>query len=472
MGTLETPTTALGAAGEGVDSHRASFSVTWLALAGLGAATALVAQIGADARWLAALGAHIASTWTIPDGLPYAAASSAGWQNVPVIGELVFHALNAALAERGLIVAQVAAVMIALGVIARDMRAAGATDKSGGVVLVVTALAAAPALLIVRAQLFSIAVFPVLLLLLRADARRPSRRIWLVVPLLAAWANLHGGVLVGAVLTCVYLLLHRVRHGWKTSFGVLGACLLSLVATPALLGTVAYYQAVLTGEAAARASGLWAPLSLHAPFDVLFLIAAIPLCALAIRARPPLWELAALAGLGVMAVNANRNTVWFALFVAVPAARAFNVGVGKARASDRLNIALAFVLAVAAVAVLTRTPVQTAAGTRLLQATEAAAAGQPVLADPLNAEELALEGQRIWIGNPLDAFERGEQRLYLDWLEGLPRGDRELTHRACAVLVTLGGEPQQRLARNPAYRELDRDSEAVLYRRSTCSSRS
>ena len=54
----------------------------------------------------------------------------------------------------------------------------------------------APALLVVRSQLFSLALFPLLVLLLRGEARAPSRRIWLLVPLVALWSNLHGGVLL------------------------------------------------------------------------------------------------------------------------------------------------------------------------------------------------------------------------------------------------------------------------------------
>jgi hypothetical protein len=91
-----------------------------------------------------------------------------------------------------------------------------------------------------------------------------------------------------------------------------------------------------------------------------------------------------------------------------------------------------------------------------------------VLADPINAERLALAGQRIWIGNPLDAFSTRAQRVYLDWLDGRAHGDSLLTGRSCAILVTIAGAPQRRLARSPAYREVDRDAAAVLYRRNAC----
>ena len=98
-----------------LEYQRELSSLTWCAIAAVAAIVALLTQIGADSRWLAALGQHIAAARTIPNGLPYAAASSAGWENAPVLGELVFHAFYATLSDRGLVLAQVAAVFAAFG---------------------------------------------------------------------------------------------------------------------------------------------------------------------------------------------------------------------------------------------------------------------------------------------------------------------------------------------------------------------
>ena len=49
------------------------------------------------------------------------------------------------------------------------------------------------------------------LLVLRSQQRRPSRGIWLVVPLTAIWGNLHGAVLVGVAVIGCYLLFSRLR---------------------------------------------------------------------------------------------------------------------------------------------------------------------------------------------------------------------------------------------------------------------
>jgi hypothetical protein len=453
-----------------LESHRELSSLTWFAIAVVTAGAALLAQIGADSRWLAALGEHIATARTIPHGLPYAAVPSAGWENAPVLGELFFHAFYATLSDRGLVLAQLSAVVVAFVILGRDMRATGAADASRALVLVATAFAAAPALLVVRAQLFSLALFPLVVLLLRSETRTPSRRIWLIVPLVVLWSNLHGAVLVGVAVSAAYLLLHRVRQQPAVAVGVLIASAAALFATPALLGTAGYYHGVLTSEVAIRGSGLWAPLSLHAPFDVMFLIVAIPLCVAVLRVRPVAWELPVLVGLATMAVHTSRNTVWFALFAAVPAARALRLAsnVGRRRHFELVILLCTCLLGVGAVLAAAKEPVQTAAGSELIRRTAAAAGNEPVLADPINAEQLVISGQRIWIGDPLDAFSSRAQRAYLDWLDGRTQGDTLLTGRSCAILVTIAGAPQRLLARSPAFRELGRDAKAVLYRRNAC----
>ena len=424
---------------------------------------ALLATVGADADWLAALGREIAHSWSIPGGVPFAAASSAGWHNVPVLGELIFHALQAAFGTRGLVLAQLAAVVACLWLLSADLRRGVVADAPAALVLILTAFAAAPALLIVRSQLFSLALFPVLVLLLREEARRPSRRVWLLVPLTALWSNLHGGVLLGVAVAGAYLVFARARQEWRVAVGVLAGMVVALFATPALAQTADYYRGVIGSQAASHGEGMWRPLSLAAPFDVVFLVVAIPLVVLALRSKPALWEVVVTAGLAVTAVRASRNEVWLALFIAVPAARAlagsrpWRAAVPRGAAS-----ALAGLLVLLTIVGFARTPSPAGASPRLLKQAARWSGGAPILADGVDAEQLALAGDRILIGNPLDAFSVREQRLYLDWLVGRPSGDPEAS-RVRVVLVTAGSAAQRRLAARKDFAELGRDKRAVLY---------
>jgi hypothetical protein len=210
---------------------------------------------------------------------------------------------------------------------------------------------------------------------------------------------------------------------------------------------------------------MWRPLSLHAPFDVVFLVVVLPLLFFALRSRPGLWEAVAIAGLAFAAARSSRNEVWLVLFVAVPAAR----GIAGSRpwrvaVPPLVAGAVALLLAVLAVAGLARTPASTAATSGLLDRAVQAAHGTPILADGLDAEELALAGHRILIGNPLDAFAPREQQLYLDWLAGRPRGDAELA-RVRVVVVTIGSAAQRRLATRQDFVETARDRQAAVYLR-------
>ena len=74
------------------------------------AIAALLARVGADAQWLAALGHVIVQRHSIPTGIPFAAAPTSHWPNAIVLAELAFDALERTLGDRGLMLAQLLAV--------------------------------------------------------------------------------------------------------------------------------------------------------------------------------------------------------------------------------------------------------------------------------------------------------------------------------------------------------------------------
>ena len=446
-----------------MEARPQSSRLTWLAVALGAGACALLGSIGADARWLAALGGTILQRGSIPSGVPYAAAPSVDWVNVPVLGELVFHAVQVVCGDRGFLVAQLIAVTAALTLLALGMRALGASDAASAVVLMLVFFAAVPSFLIVRAQLFSLVLFCAALLLLRAESRRSSRRVWLLVPLIVLWANLHGGVLLGLATAAAYLVLERARQEPVVAASVLVACCAALFVTPALLGSGHYYLGVLGSEAAQRGEGLWAPLSIGKPFDVLFIVLAIPLLVFAFRSGARVWELACIAAFAALTLHAGRNSVWLLCFIAAPAAH----GLGKRYLRDfsvspRTLVLCAWVPAAFLVLGLLQTPQQYGAGARVRSEAVRLAAGKPILADGIDAEQLALDGRRVWIANPLDAFSRRDQRLYLDWLNANPAGDA-LLREATAVVVARGSKPEQRLDRDRSFRRAALDARAAIY---------
>src|SRR4029079_1985164 len=77
----------------------------------------------------------IAAHASIPAGVPYAAAPSQDWVNVPVLGELAFHGLQSLGGDRALVLAQVIAVAVSFLLLARGMQVVGAPDASRAIVL-------------------------------------------------------------------------------------------------------------------------------------------------------------------------------------------------------------------------------------------------------------------------------------------------------------------------------------------------
>jgi hypothetical protein len=418
--------------------------------------------LGADLGWAAALGRAILDRGSIPDGIPFAAAATAGWPNVPVAAEVVLGAFWEGFGDRGFLLLQAAAVAAAFGLVAADARAAGARRAQIAAVLVLVAVGGLAGIAVIRLQLFSLALFPALVYLVRSEARNPSQRVWLLVPLVAVWSNLHGAVLLGVAVAAAYLLFERARREPFTAAAVLAALPLAACATPALNRTVTYYSGVLGNEAAARETGLWADLTLESGLDILLIVAALALVALALWTRPRIWEVVCLAGLSAATVGAARNGVWLVLFAAAPAAAALPRALATRSAGNRWPVALVAAAAGVVAFGLVQGPRKAGASDRLSGDAVRLARGEPILAPPAIAEQLVLAGGRVWISNPLDAFREADQKLYLDWVDNVRGGDR-LLRNVTVVVVTRGGPQAARVAADTRFRRAVVDSGALVF---------
>jgi len=440
---------------------------SFVAVAVGGGLAAFAATIGSDSRWAVVLGQSIARHASVPNGVPFATAPSAGWSNVPVLSELTFGGAYWALQDRGLEILQVGAVVASLEILRRTMLRGGSSNQAGAVAaLLLIIVGAFPELVIVRLQLFSLALFPVLLLLLhRPEYTRPSLTLSLP-PLFALWSNLHGAMLVGLGVLACYLVFERLSlDSWHAGIPLI-ACVLASCVTPAGLKTPLYYLGVAENEAARARFGLWEPLSLSRPFNVAMVVCAVALGILAVRGGLRRWEVAASILLAASMLHTARTGVWLLMLLAVPAAR----GLGGEHRSRRplLRGALIAISGAALVFGLVRGPLAGGASKALISRAVTLAAGTPILADGILAEQVAVAGGTVWVSNPLDAFSRQDQRLYVNWLRGTPAGDGALTHAPRVVLVRSGTRPALRLAqssRSGSLRAVARDDRAILYAR-------
>jgi hypothetical protein len=449
----------------------------------------LTAVVGADFLWLVALGEDIIGHGRIPDGVPFAAAPSGGWPNVLVLAELGL----ALLWRAGPTSALVLAVLVAIGTAALLARAGarrGAGDGAVAFVLVLVVAGSITAWGVVRLQTLSLVPFATLCLLLQAECDRPSRRIWLVPPLLAIWGNLHGAVLVGVCLAGAYLLVARLRRDPVTAVAVGIACLAALFANPAGLRTLDYYRGVLGNEAAAAESQLWAAIDLSRGADRVLVVSVVVLLVAASR-RLHGWEVLAVAGLAVGTGTAARHGIWLLFVLAAPAAVGLAQGLARARegraggrtagrwamggeeigregagregagregagregagreGAGRGSVvrlawpALAVVCVISGVAAAVARP-QPVAQVDLVSAAAitAAAGSRVVLAPEPLVEALAVGGARVWVSDPLDAFRPADQRAYLSFLDGSP-GWTDAARPVVEIVIAARGSQGQ-----------------------------
>jgi hypothetical protein len=412
--------------------------------------------IGADALWLVPLGGRVIHGH-LPSSIPYAAAPSGGWHDVPAGAEVVFWAFFRAFGgDRGLVVAQALAAAVGLGALAHGLRRE-ASDWAALAVSLLVIAGCLPLVVVTSISLFSLALFPVLLGLLEVETRFPSRRIWWSVPVLALWGNLHGGVLVGWALLACYLVFGRGRRDPLLAAVVLVAGTAALFVNPALWDTPRYYWSVFHNEAAREGVGLWTPLALDG-FGIVLLAVVAVFVVLGVRrgAHVRLWEAVAIAGLAVATVHVARNGSWLLFVAAYPVARSLP----QRELRQRIHVAVAGGLALAAVVLLVRGPPDP--GSHAL-AERAAGTGRPVLGETVLGQQAVLAGGRVWLSNPVDAFRPADQRLYLDWLAGKPSGAEAVSH-AALVLVRPGSAAGRTAARDPRLALVARGNGGALYR--------
>lgn len=422
------------------------------AVAAAAALAGSLGVIGTDALWLVPLGSQVAHGH-LPGSIGYATAATSGWHDVPAVAELLFWAAWHVLGGgRGLVAWQTAAAGVGFGALAWGLR----REASSGTVALVSGVAllgSLPAVVVTGFSLFSLALFPLLLALLEADSRSPSRRIWLAVPLILVWGNLHGAVLAGLGLLGAYLAFSRGRRDPWLSTGVLAGALVAWCLTPALWNTPWYYGGVLGSEAARHGEGLWAPLGLGG-FGLLLIGAAIVLGVLG-RRHVALWEAVALAGLVVATVRVERNGTWLLFVAAYPAARGLQLG----EVPRRVLAGAAVIFGAAAAALLIGGPGDPASQPL---ARLAAAKGRPVLAQAVLGQQVAIMGGRVWVSNPIDAFRRVDQRLFLDWAAGRPTGAGAVRD-AGYVLVDPGSAAGRLASHDPRLTLVQHDAKAALY---------
>jgi hypothetical protein len=226
-------------------------------------------------------------------------------------GLYVLGGLRLALIANAVIVAGAFAAAIAIG------RARGGSLPSVLVVSLPAGFVIGWSASALRPQTLVLPLFLVLVWLLIDDARRASWRVFLVVPVLALWANLHGTVILGSALLALHVATAIwARRGITRRDLLLLACAVVLpFDSPYAPHLVGYYDALLFNSQLAQYVPDWMP---TAPSIVTLPFYALALGAIFLLGRAARtvtrFERVALVGLLILALEARRGMVWFALF--------------------------------------------------------------------------------------------------------------------------------------------------------------
>lgn len=173
-----------------------------------------------------------------------------------------------------------------------------------------------------RPQVFTYLAAAALLVVLRSPCAWGGRNLWILPPVFALWANLHGGFVLGLVvlgLAAAYATVRRQREArrlWLVT--VLGA--LATTVNPYGPRLLAYIAAELRGP---HPITEWQPPALtepeHGAFVVL-LVAVVATLPFRPQRRRFDWEIVLALGTAVMALQHQRHTPLLAITAAAPLA--------------------------------------------------------------------------------------------------------------------------------------------------------
>jgi hypothetical protein len=293
------------------------------------------------------------------------------------------------------------ATVVALALTGILARRLGGSQRSVALVLLFPVLAA-PWMAQARTQSFAVLLFPLVYGLVALDSKRPSRQVFWVVPLLVAWANLHGSVALAAAIVVVHgLTLARQRAARVRGLVLAAAAAVSVFASPYAFELPAYYRLMLINPPFAAAVNEWGPAS-FSKLSAVFFLTVLAAVGLGFRGRSSLvpFERWALPLLLLAALAAMRNAIWFEFAAAMALPRLLDLAwpsaIGLTSTTRRINriaslaaITLATLAGLAACAALPARLAQNFPPTAAAAVAQAAGSNGIVYADDEHSDWLA-----------------------------------------------------------------------------------
>lgn len=265
-------------------------------------------------------GRDIVHQWEIHVTDPYSYTSDRPWINHEWLAESIMYLSYRMMGPSGLVALRLLTIILIGVLVSASIRTDQVSQAGRDLLIMLGVILTLPRTQHVRPQLFSAVLFGVLLLILiRADSghRRP---LWLVPPLMAAWANLHGGWMVGLGTFGLWSAWEFIRDArWparaQTTL-ILGLSVLATLVNPYGWGLWRFmWETVGVGRADI---GEWSPITSISPGVLTLWLTAVLLAVwTAIRAgQARRWNyLFLVAVLGFLSYRVSRLDAFFGLAV-------------------------------------------------------------------------------------------------------------------------------------------------------------
>jgi hypothetical protein len=314
----------------------------------------LLAAEQTDYWWTVKLGDGLWATHHLPAADPLAFTSTRQpYVEQQWLAQLVLAAVHAAggleavLLLRGAILVATAALLY----YAARFRGAAAAAAAAACSLAMLSITGGAA---IRPQLLAIPLFTLVLVGTTVWAAR-GWTLWALPVAMVVWANLHGSFPLGIALVGIAWVAHGLELlDFRAGLGgamsrlasdpafrrlslLLALCVLAPLANPYGLGIIPWLVDYLTfnlgGTGLTTLSAEWLPTSLGTAHGTLLFLGVFLLAVALLRAGPPsVADVLRLLAFGVLALQAVRSTLWWAIVAAPVLAWAISVALGRQEA--------------------------------------------------------------------------------------------------------------------------------------------
>lgn len=294
-----------------------------LVVAGFAGVTAALAKVlVATDTWYALVSGRLIAK----HGLPFHNhltiwAHGARWVDQQWLAQLSLYGLDRAGGIRLAVIVHVLLVAATFAAMVLLARRSGADPRSIALVSVVALLPLALTTAQLRTQTFAYPLFAAVIVLLARPGPTTWRRLLALLAIIVLWANLHGSVVLAAMLVSLRGCCELVA-GFRSGKGPKQLAWLvallpwpALLATPYLLSTGHYYRETIFNPTLSAYLWQWKPTTLS-PLSLPLFVLALGFLWLIGKAAPAYMLFEKLAGLVLVALAllAVRNWTWLALF--------------------------------------------------------------------------------------------------------------------------------------------------------------